>query len=115
MPHYKNFSLDKHEQNINYLKKYFGEDCSNVDEMNLIMFSTSGVHGNYTTIEEIEYSIKNKLTEYDDDYCKYITILIIRPRIVSMIYGNIHVETLEDIKYLKKLRSTSKRVFNKNN
>jgi hypothetical protein len=81
------------------------------DDLNFVLFSTSGVHGSYTTIEEIEESIKKygdtEPEGYPDDWCSTkLTVEIIQPRICCLRYGNIEV-TLEDIPFLKKLRKSS--------
>lgn len=90
---------------IDELKKIFPK--SECDELNFILFSTSGIHGNYTTLEEIENSFNLGLSKSDDNYCDILTVLVIQPRLVSMIYGTIVIEK-EDISYLKKLRESSK-------
>lgn len=83
-------------------------------DLNFVLFSTSGVHGSYTTIEEIEEG----LTRYGDDFepgnddwpdgwhGRDLTALIVQPRIVCLRCGNIRVG-ISDIAYLKKLRSSS--------
>jgi len=73
------------------------------DEFNLVLFSTNGVHGTGNTIEDCEAW----LTGNSDDECDSITFLLIRPRIVQVIYGNCHPKTLYDIAFLKKLRTSS--------
>lgn len=83
------------------------------NDENFVIFSTSGVHGSYTTIEEIEAGLR----QYGDDFdpgdqepegwrgCS-LTLLIVQPRIVCVRCGNVTVR-LADIDYLKKLRATS--------
>jgi len=71
------------------------------DENNFVLFSTSGVHGSYCTIETCE-------TEND---VETVTFLIIKPRIVQTSYGNCRPETTEDFSFLKKLRKTSRQVI----
>lgn len=95
----------------------------NANDLNFVLFSTSGVHGMYTTIEEIEHSLTkygpapefmedpeiNDDPPHDvpDDYSGGdLTVLIVHPRLASVRYGNIKV-SLEDIPYLKKLRQSS--------
>ena len=102
---------------IEYVKKAFPDGKAN--ELNFVLFSTSGVHGTYTTIEDIEYYLEKypnfhelseekqeEIREGEDGYSDMLTILIIRPRVVEMVYGNIQVKK-EDIPYLKRLRETS--------
>lgn len=82
------------------------------DEMNFVLFSTSGVHGTYVTIEAIELSLQKypdgiEGDDYPDDYVgSDLTVLIVQPRICCLRYGNVEV-TLDDISYLKKLRQSS--------
>ena len=71
------------------------------DVNNFVLFSTSGVHGSYCTIEDCE-------TKGDVDT---VTFLIIKPRIVQTCYGNCRPRTPEDFAFLKKLRETSRAVL----
>lgn len=88
------------------------------DKMNFILFSTSGVHGTYTTIEDIEKSAEkygwNVKDNFDaDDYCSpYLTFLIVHPRIVNMRFGEIKVRPFM-LEKLKKLRKSSIEVVQK--
>ncbi len=77
------------------LRSVFPE--AEADEMNFALFSTSGVHGTYQTIEEEE--VVNG---------KGVTFVIVHPRIVSLQYGNAYPQNKEDFDFLKKLRQTSK-------
>lgn len=83
------------------------------DELNVVMFSTSGVHGTYTTIEEVEASIARygDGATFDgdepDDYVQPIlTVLVMQPRLVCTRYGSVLVEAA-DIGWLKELRRLS--------
>jgi len=96
------------------LKKIFPD--GEADRMNFVLFSTSGVHGSYSTIEDIEaslekYGILNEGDEGlpDDYYGNKLTFLIVHPRIVSLKYGQVEVKAL-DIPFLKKLRESSIKV-----
>jgi hypothetical protein len=110
--HYNIFRI---KGGIEALKTMFPEGEAN--DMNFVLFSTSGVHGTYTTIEEIEESLKKYEgnepgeDEYPDDYHgTRLTVEIIQPRICCLRYGNIEV-TLEDVPFLKKLRESSWKVI----
>lgn len=83
------------------------------DEYQFVMFSTSGVHGSYITIEEIEEG----LFAHGDDFepgedwpenwhGKDLTVLVVHPRIVCLRCGNVRVK-IADIPFLKKLRASS--------
>lgn len=78
------------------------------DYMNFVLFSTSGVHGTYGTIEEAEAMIGRGF-KYDDgeDGTPSVTFLIVHARIVCVRYGNCEPCTEEDIAFLKKLRASS--------
>jgi hypothetical protein len=100
---------------IESLRGYF--PTGECNDLNFVLFSTSGVHGMYTTIEEIEES----LTKYgsdpefleedledevpDDWHGTNLTVLIVQPRLCGLRYGTIDI-TLEDIPYLKQLRQS---------
>ncbi len=78
------------------------------DEMNAVLFSTSGVHGTYSTIEEAELDLaRGNRDEDGNETTPSVTFLIIHPRIVCLRYGNCHPQTTDDIDYLKRLRESS--------
>lgn len=74
--------------------------------MNFVLFSTSGVHGTYTTIEETEQEVKNG--EQGG-----LTFLIVHPRLVTMQYGECYPSTEDDFAFLKRLRQSSSIVASK--
>jgi hypothetical protein len=89
-----------------------------VNEMNFVLFSTSGVHGSYTTLEECEAELKLPEAEREqrDDgkegpWPVRVTVLLIQPRIVGLRYGNLLVRNLEDVERLKKYRADSHAVI----
>lgn len=81
-------------RSLDDLREYFPEPVA--DEMNFCLFSTSGVHGSYCTIEEAE----------SDPEIGDVTVLVVQPRRVFMAYGNVPV-TPESAPYLKALRASS--------
>lgn len=91
----------KPEQGMEVLRKIFPKGEAN--SMNICLFSTSGVHGTYTTIEEVEID--------SEEHGNEVTFLIIKPRAIQMLYGNVIVESQDDINYLKALRESSKRAM----
>ncbi len=111
--HYNIFAI---KSGMPALRQIFPDGEAN--ELNFVLFSTSGVHGMYTLLEEIEAS----LTKYgadpefpDDDYPddwhgNNLTVLIVQPRIVCLRYGAFDI-ALDDIPYLKKLRESSRRAM----
>lgn len=100
---------DEEETATQMLRELFEESPPN--ELNFILFSTSGVHGSYNTIEAAEKSLDLKLD--DDDRCTAVTFEIIMPRIVSIKYGNCVVHSKKDVEFLKKLRSQSQDAIKK--
>ena len=87
----------KEEDGMGTIRDYF-KSIQDVNELNLIFFSTSGVHGSYTLIEEIEAD------PVEDECEKNLTFLIVQPRLVSLTYGLCLPKTKEDFKFLKALR-----------
>ena len=93
--HYNTFST---RNGIDALRDFFPD--GKADEMNFVLFSTSGVHGTSTKIEEAEKDI-----ELD------VTFLVVQPRIVCLRYGVCEPKTPEDFDFLKKLRESSWKVI----
>lgn len=77
-----------------------------VSGLNFMLFSTSGVHGHYLTIEEVESELAGNVDPDDGPYTPTLTVMILQPRVVRFGYGNIEVEA-SDIEYLKALRQKS--------
>lgn len=83
------------------------------DALNLFFCGTSGVHGTYATIEEIESALAKygddatfAEGEWPEDHHDELTVVIVHPRLCTLRYGNVRV-TMADIPYLKKLRASS--------
>lgn len=81
------------------LRRWFPDGCA--DDLNFVLFSTSGVHGTYRTIEEAERGDKGS----------EITFLVIRPRVVQTFWGVCLPQTPEDFAFLRQLRASSKQVL----
>lgn len=100
--HYNTFAC-KEEDGMKGLREFFPK--GEADEFNQCLFSTSGIHGMYTTIEEAEAK------ELDEDTGEVIftsvTFCVVQPRICTIRYGNCIPETLEDFAFLKRLRQSS--------
>jgi hypothetical protein len=75
----------------------------NADDLNMVLFSTSGVHGTYNTIEEAEAHLQSP----GDESFAEVTFLVLHPRLVALRYGVCTPNTQADIEYLKRLRATS--------
>lgn len=112
--HYNNFAFQRGRE-MAVLREWFPDGEAN--DMNFVLFSTSGIHGSYTTIEAVETGLSKYGDEpkfdsesWPDDYAgNEITVLIVQPRICCLRHGNLSV-TLDDIPYLKKLRASSYKV-----
>jgi hypothetical protein len=110
--HYNIYGLKSSASAMEFLKQYFPDGEANA--LNFVLFSTSGVHGTYTTLDEIEHSMKTYPNGYgdeedtpDDYHYPEVTVLIVQPRIVGMTYGNVKINSMDDLRYLKKLRKSS--------
>ena len=103
--HYNIYAVGREDYTygMDALRSIFPE--GKADELNVCLFSTSGVHGTYITIEEVEDFINNPNAE--NEGCDTVTFLVIHPRIVCMRYGNCEPKTKEDFSFLKKLRASS--------
>jgi hypothetical protein len=100
-PHYETQATIK---SIDDLKKLFPD--GKADELNWCVFSTSGVHGSYQALDDIEKYLFNN----NDDYSDSLTVLVIHPRLVVLKYGVIKINK-QDISWLRKLvKSTLKAV-----
>jgi hypothetical protein len=94
--HYNIMRCASHE-GMALLREMFPD--GEADEMNFVLFSTSGIHGTYTTIEDIERE--------PEEWGNLLTFLVVQPRIVCTRYGLCAPETPEDFAFLKKLRASS--------
>lgn len=86
---------------MDYLLNFFNSDDI-PDHLNLVFFSTEGIHGSATTIEDVENRIRNN-TEGSRD----ITFLILQPARVSVKYGVCTPVTMDHIHFLKRIRAAS--------
>ena len=92
------------------LKAHFQNNKAN--PMNLLMGSTSGIHGSYTTLNELaDEETFSKEYEFDRSHDEAFTIIIIQPRVVRLTYGTIGIRNDEDIEYLRNLISQSVQII----
>ena len=96
-------------EGIQFLRDLFPD--GKADDMNFVLFSTSGVHGSYYTIEDAEFAFNTSSIDDNDIENNAVTFLVIKPRVLSMLYGNVIAETLDDFEFLKRLRKSSKEVL----
>ena len=85
-PHYKTIGHSHNDEQPRWEVANLREIT--IDEMNWLVLSTSGVHGSYTTLDELDLP---------DD----ITFLVIQPRLVVLHYGNVTVRNEEDRTWLR--------------
>lgn len=91
--HYSVFRLSDTSLGMDALRAMF--PAGSADGMNFVLFSTSGVHGSYSTIEDVERDGGT------------LTFLIVQPRLVCLRYGECEPKTDDDFAFLKKLRASS--------
>ncbi len=101
--HYSVMRKKRGIDGLTALREMFPE--GKADRLNLVLFSTSGVHGTYNTIEEAEATING--TAAEDDRCTEVTFLIVHPRLVALRYSVCNPQNADDIDYLKRLRASS--------
>jgi hypothetical protein len=99
--HYSIMALANPNTGMAALRAMFPEGEAN--DLNFVLFSTSGVHGTYCLIEEVEEHFDRQ----DDEGPKDVTFVIVHPRLVALRYGVCEPETPDDIAFLKKLRASS--------
>lgn len=117
--HYNIYALKDPARGMELLRLFFPK--GEASEFAFVLFSTSGVHGTYATIEEIEASLKKygapRPAERSDDWpddCvrNELTFVIVQPRIINLSYGTLYM-TLDDVEFLKRLRASSWAVVQK--
>ena len=98
--HYSVMRQTKFSEGMDSLREMFPNAVAN--DMNFVLFSTSGVHGTYNTIESAESYLGG-----EEEGCGEVTFLIVHPRLVAVRYGTCNPRNQADIDYLKALRSSS--------
>jgi len=102
-------AVDEHRSPIDFVLDFFTETMDYT--LNWLFLSTSGVHGTYTNLDEIEASWDEKLTgdpDEDDDIVGHdVTVLILCPRLVVCYYGDIKIENKSQIGALRNIVSKS--------
>ncbi|HVQ45157.1 MAG TPA: hypothetical protein VMT30_09485 [Candidatus Saccharimonadia bacterium] len=96
---------------IEDLHTSFGVD-PRPNTLNYVLGSTSGVHGSYASLDDIEACFERTCDceggdhEYDEEGRADFTVLLVRPRLVHLSYGHIEI-TRGDIPYLRLLITRS--------
>jgi len=109
--HYSVMAKEQGVTGMDALRAMFPDGVAN--ELNFVLFSTSGVHGTYNTIEEAERALTGERDDEGEELCTEVTFLIVHPRLVSLRYGVLEPYNSDDIEYLKKLRGSSFEVMTK--
>lgn len=113
--HYNCFKSKQDPCTVEALK-YIWDDPSKVNNLNFILFGTSGIHGSYGSVKELRESFDkygiidgdgSEDFEYPEGYSDTITFVIIQPRLVTMRYGNVRITSNDDLVYLEALRDNS--------
>ena len=101
---------------ITALREWFANDGS-INGMNFLLFSTSGVHGSYTTIDEIAESMSRYPDgpppdgDWPEDYTDpEITFLIVQPRLVGMTYGLAKIRHADDVAWVRRMQELTAKV-----
>ena len=97
--HYSIQRLSDFELGMDALREIF---ANAPNALNFVLFSTSGIHGSYTTIEDVESDIS------EGKEPRSLTFVIVQPRMVVLRYGNCLPKTAEDVAFLKMLREKSR-------
>jgi len=83
------------------LRRLFPEGRAN--EENVVLFSTSGVHGSYKTLEDMEREV---IGQREGDGA--VTFVVVHPRTCCLRYGVCEPQNGDDIAFLKGLRESSR-------
>ncbi len=100
--HYSIMAIQREDTEMQALRDMFPKGEAN--ELNFVLFSTSGVHGSYCAIEDCERTWDHP---DPDERHEDVTFLIVHPRLVALRYGTCTPRTPEDFEFLKRLRQSS--------
>ncbi len=97
----KHYSIEKldPETGMTVLREMF--PSGEADEYQFVLFSTSGIHGSYLTIEDVAETLGT-------DEEEKLTVMIVHHRTVFIQYGTIKIAA-SDVDFLKTLRASSVR------
>lgn len=99
MSYYKVFQLSKIMNTSTELIAWCEREQA-PNSLNVFLPSTSGVHGSYCSLDDIEKNWG------EEDYTPELTVMLIKPRIVQVAYGTVRV-TKEDIPKLREIMAQS--------
>jgi hypothetical protein len=99
-PYANVFQIYDNVDSMDALRAVFPDGEANPEDW--VLFSTSGTHGTYATIEDVEAEVNENGFSFDG-----LTFIIIHPRSICMKYGRAYPETSDDFAFLKRLRESS--------
>ena len=80
------------------------------DDLNWVFLSTSGVHGSYTTLDDLEKD-PDYADNIDENGNAHITVLVLHPRMCCIKFGHMDINVKRDSAYLRGLvKSTVKEI-----
>lgn len=93
------------------VRKCFPRGADSVDGMNWLFTGTSGVHGSYTGAFNAAFDTDYESEDLDEvtpGTAKYdrVTVLVVRPRTVLMIYGSV-LCTKDDVSWLRQVEKAT--------
>lgn len=108
--HYNSYGLAvdgmvRNDLGMDALREIFPD--GKASEECFVLFSTSGVHGTYATIEEIEERVLAGPETWEEGIRPSLTFLIIHPRAVCTRHGCCEPISSDDFSFLKRLRQSS--------
>ena len=86
-----------HVESLADIKPFFDGPTADPD-YNWLFLSTSGMHGSYTTLDDIECVGFEPVSEWE--YIPNVTFLVVMPRLVRTYFGNARV-TADDVPWLR--------------
>ena len=72
------------------------------DDLNWVFLSTSGIHGSYITLDDLEKD-SDCAECIDDEGNTHITILVLHPRMCCIKFGEMKINLKNDSQYLRGL------------
>ena len=76
------------------------------DDLNWVFLSTSGVHGTYTSLDDLEKD-PDYAENIDDEGNTHITVLVLHPRMCCIKFGEMKFNLKADSAYLRGLVKTT--------
>ncbi len=81
------------------LKRIFHDKCDYT--LNWLFLSTSGIHGSYIDLDQIESAWDITDEEAESYVGRHVTVLAVLPRMVTTLYGHVELESLAEVAWLR--------------